>query len=99
MKEPPAVGGLGLTTGVPVGNDLPFRIPAELTNTIEPKSEALISQHSLKTPVVNRDVPVGEIPDFFASNIPTPGSTPGYTGTPAGYPGIFPPISPVQPQG
>ena len=48
----------------------PFRVPAELSNTIEPKAELLIAQQAkLKQLSDKRDAPVGEVPDFLSSNL------------------------------
>lgn len=52
--------------------DSPFRIPAELSNTIEPKSEKMVSQQLKQRQIVDpRDAPVGEVPDFLSGNTAT----------------------------
>lgn len=62
-------GNMEENIGSTLISDSPFRIPAELSNTIEPKSEKVITHQLKQRQIVdNRDVPVGELPDFLSSN-------------------------------
>ena len=66
-----AHGALELDTGSLLQGS-PFRIPAELSNTIEPRSEIIIAQQlKQKQMAENRDVPVGEVPEFLSGNSST----------------------------
>ena len=55
--------------GTPIMRDSPFRVPAELSNTIEPKAEVLLAQQARQRQLSEkRDAPVGEVPDFLSGS-------------------------------
>ena len=51
-------------------HDSPFRVPAELSNTIEPKAELMMAQQARQKQIAEkRDAPVGEVPDFLSGSV------------------------------
>ena len=65
-----AQGVFETNNGSSTMHDSPFRVPAELSNTIEPTAELLFTQQARQRKLSEkRDAPVGEVPDFLSGNV------------------------------
>ena len=70
FKKQTPQGSLDTGVGASLMHDSPFRVPAELSNTIEPKAELMMAQQARQKQIAEkRDAPVGEVPDFLSGSV------------------------------